>query len=371
MNDEPLTSQLVLWNEVAGAEGEALRAQLRRLVAIVPSDKRARVLGQILGEKKLEGQTRDAVHSLLLAKTLTDMAGPLSLSRSCPKADPRLPIEKCGGEILRGGPPCYRQGGTDGQDWSVEVGPGRGSTRTPIRIVGFGWDGRTSFKGLKSYLLNQLRGAVRPEGPQSFSKGGFSISYEFIEHPLDREVPAVFSTSTTFHGGERDQVHEAINDKLSKYKLPLIVALDLAGVLSPFETVEEVLLGEVQLLLRVPTTAAELERIKSEPETSCYSILDVAERNPCQPFVADEVPLFFEPTFHLEFLNLIDRRVPRGYTLPIATSFILLVVCSAERVGVVGREDRGRDVARVWSLSFRYRAVVSGTEELATPPLGF
>ena len=130
-------------------------------------------------------------------------------------------------------------------------------TRTPIMITGYYWDSRTSFKGFERHLRAQLAEPPLDEA-QSFSQDGLSVEYKFIKD-LGIEVPVISSSMTTLSGqGERDAVRSAIDQKLSKYKLPLIVALDLAGVLGSFMTVEDVVLGELRLLLQVPRTATEL-----------------------------------------------------------------------------------------------------------------
>jgi len=57
-------------------------------------------------------------------------------------------------------------------------------------------------------------------------------------------VPVIFGWSGGFsHGDDRTQVRAAIQEKLGKYKLPLVVALDFFHPLRPFETTEDVLLG--------------------------------------------------------------------------------------------------------------------------------
>jgi hypothetical protein len=45
------------------------------------------------------------------------------------------------------------------------------------------------------------------------------------------------------HGGQHDVVRGHINEKLTKYKVPLIIALDFFDAADAFSTVEEVMLG--------------------------------------------------------------------------------------------------------------------------------
>lgn len=262
MTERPALS---MWADVAGAEGEALREQLQRLMAIVPQMRRARILGAITSAKRFDERARDAVYSLTLAKTFADHGWTVEFEPGMPDGStPDLKISKAGVEHVVE----VRRVTGKSHGWD-KTGPLRKAlaevrTKTPMRVIGYGWDGRTSFKGFKAHLLKQLSATPRPEGPQSFCEGGFSIAYEFVGE-LGRESSAIFSTSARFSGSDRARVREAINEKLARYKCPLIVALDLAGVHSPFETVEEVIYGEIQFIVPVSTTATEFEQRRREP----------------------------------------------------------------------------------------------------------
>jgi hypothetical protein len=64
--------------------------------------------------------------------------------------------------------------------------------------------------------------------------------------PFSRDMPIIFGWSEGFtHGDDRTKVRAAIQEKLGKYKLPLVVALDLFNPMSPFETTEHVVLGAI------------------------------------------------------------------------------------------------------------------------------
>ena len=120
-------------------------------------------------------------------------------------------------------------------------------TATPLNIEQLQVDGGASLKPLVAHVKAVLADRSKPTGPQIFTSPGVFVAYE-VSAPGDSDeptLPAVFGWPIRIiHGGDEDRVKTAISEKLRVYKQPIVVALDLAGVMNGFDDVIDAFYGE-------------------------------------------------------------------------------------------------------------------------------
>lgn len=163
------------WARWPGPEGEALRAQLERAATAVPPAQRRRVLGPLLSTSSSDAQVRDAMHLLLLAKTLADQGWevehePVVESGLTPDLHIRRAGEEYFVEVRR------VLGETHGWDKSAPLYDAVAGlvTRRPLDIIDAQIDGGASLKGFRRHVEG-LRTGPLPEGSQVFRDRGVLV----------------------------------------------------------------------------------------------------------------------------------------------------------------------------------------------------
>lgn len=232
------------WALLGGERGDRLREQLERAAAVVPEPKRRKVLGLITGKRSSDDQVRAAVGSILLAKTLDDHGWSIEFEPDEAGGTPDLRIERSGStfvvEVRR---VAKRETSPSDRDINrIRDALDDITTRTPISVRGLSITGNASLKRFKTYMKELLTGNPGA-GPHSFQDDGVYVGFD-VHAAFPDPVPPVFSWSCSpICGGQHDEVRAHIDEKLAKYKVPLVVALDFVDMMDPFTTVEEVLLG--------------------------------------------------------------------------------------------------------------------------------
>jgi hypothetical protein len=234
------------WAREAEAEpaGAGFRAQVERAAALVPSAQRKRVLGQLTAERSSDDQVRAALGSLLLAKMLSDHGWSVTFEPEEAKKTPDFKIAKDAAvhvvEVRRvEAPKLYPS--------TVELNRIRDAlenvtTRTPVSIVGASFRGNVSLKKFTRHMTKVLSGSPTP-GLQTFDHEGVYVAFD-VHADFGVPMPAYFGCRyAPIFGSQRDDVRKHLNEKLSTYKTPLIVALDFVDQMDAFKEVEEVLLG--------------------------------------------------------------------------------------------------------------------------------
>lgn len=236
---------------IAGPEGEALREQIERVAAAVPESKHQRVLGPIRGKSSSDDQVEDALGTLLLAQTLTDLGWEVEHEPEEAGGTPDLRIRK--GEVV------YlvevrRVAGSMRDVFSRDISLLRDAlsdfeTKTPIYIQRVRVDGQSSLKPFVKHLKKLLAGP-RPVKLQVFNQDGVYVQFH-VHKPLETEIPAVSGwAGEPILGQDLEAIRAAIHEKLGRYKVPLIVALDLRHLPWSFHAIEDVVFG--QTVVKVP-----------------------------------------------------------------------------------------------------------------------
>jgi hypothetical protein len=126
-------------------------------------------------------------------------------------------------------------------------------TATPLSINAMRVDPAASLKPFAQHVERILAARPLPTGPQHFTSKGVDITFVVTNPGGDSPIfPAVFGWPTrVLYGNDADRVEAAINEKLRTYKQPIIVALDLDGVLGSFDDVLEAFYGEQRIIVPV------------------------------------------------------------------------------------------------------------------------
>lgn len=249
-----LITRLARW---PGPQGIALRAQLERVASAVPTMARPRVLGPLMSNSASDGQVRDALHALLLARTLSDLGWEVHFE---PKFEKNLTPDL----LIRRGESQYvvevrrvlgEMHGWDKSARLIDAVAGV-ATRHPMEILDAAIDGAASLKGFRRFV-EKLRGQPLPTGKQIFKDQGVSVVFRVYETSFD--VPAILgATSQGICCDVRPAIRAAITEKLKRYPMPLVVALDLVDVLNPFDGVREAICtGEEHLVIPINMTTGE------------------------------------------------------------------------------------------------------------------
>ncbi|ATB29996.1 hypothetical protein [Melittangium boletus] len=244
----PLLHRLAL---IDGTEGEALRDQIECAAAAVPGDKHQRVLGPIRGKKSSDDQVMDALGTLLLAKTLADLDWEVEYEPEEAGGTPDLRIRKGNAVYLV---EVRRAAGPLRDVMSKDISRLRDAlsglkTRTPIGIRRARINGQSSLKPFLKHL-QALLAVPRPDEIQVFDQDGVYVQFH-VHKALETEVSALAGwMGAPMHGQNLDAVRAAIHEKLGKYKVPLIVALDLRNLPESFHAMEDIVLG--QTIVKVP-----------------------------------------------------------------------------------------------------------------------
>ncbi len=238
---DPLVLQ---WAGMAGEEGARIRGQIERVAALVPEPRRARVLGPIAVVAS-DGQVKSAVGGILLAEMLQAQGWDVEFEPFVGTQTPDLRIRKgeleCVVEIRR-----VEGRSNEGQRPRLLVSRALRGIRTssPLHINVLQVSEDASLKPFRAHVEEVLKTRPLPVGTQSFKSHGVFVAYEVHDGNSNPVFPAVVGwPMRMIHGNDADRVTSAINAKLRAYKCPIIVALDLDGVMGGFEDVVEAFYG--------------------------------------------------------------------------------------------------------------------------------
>jgi hypothetical protein len=239
------------WALFDRAGAEECRFQLEAAAALVPVEKRPRVIGPLIrGDEK---QTTVAAGVLLLAKVLTDQGWIVEHEPEIAGVTPDLAISKGGATFLVEARQVVGDFGLPSAYPRLQAELAGIQTRTPVSFSTMEVDGGASLRGFRKCLLRALE--ERPSGPQQYREPGIFICFELHLPPLDFEMPAFFG-----HNGEAiwfddaPSVRTALDEKLKKYQFPLIVALQGIDTGNLFGAAEDVLYGS--RAFRIPISHA-------------------------------------------------------------------------------------------------------------------
>jgi hypothetical protein len=122
-------------------------------------------------------------------------------------------------------------------------------TRTPISVRSASIAGDASMRPFAEYMSSLLSGNPR-SGAASFQEGDVFVGFH-IHRPWADPIGAYAGcTFQPIFGNQNKEVREHITEKLIKYKVPLVVALDFFDLYDSFMIVEDVLIG--QQVMHVP-----------------------------------------------------------------------------------------------------------------------
>jgi hypothetical protein len=232
---------------------ERLRQQIEAAAALVPRAQRTRVLGP-LSLKARDDQVKSAVGVLFLAKMLDDFGWSVDFEPVVGTQTPNLLIRRGATEYIV---EVRRVVGRAAEDTQAHKLVQRAlkhiRTATPLHITAMQVDGSASLRPFVQHVERMLATHPLPAGSQHFTSTGVTIVFEVGDHGADKPIfPAVFSWPTrVLHGNDADRAEAAINDKLRTYKQPIVVALDLDGVLGSFDDVIEAFYGERKMIVPV------------------------------------------------------------------------------------------------------------------------
>lgn len=228
------------WALFDRAGAEECRIQLEAAAALVPVDKRPRVIGPLIrGDEK---QTTVAAGVLLLAKVLTDQEWIVEHEPEIAGVTPDLRIQKDGAAFLVEARQVVGDFGLPLAYPKLRAELADIQTRTPVSFSTMDVDGGASLKGFRKCLQHALE--ERRPGPQEYREPGVFICFELLLPPLEYETGAFLG-----HDGEAiwfddaPSVRAALDEKLKKYPFPLIVALQGIDTGDLFGAAEDVLYG--------------------------------------------------------------------------------------------------------------------------------
>jgi hypothetical protein len=229
------------WVTFPGGHWELARAQIEAAARLVPPDQRARLLRPL--HSKSDKHATVAVGVLLLAKVLSDQGWQVEHEPEVAGLTPDLRIVKGGANFLVEARSVVGPFGLPSAYQRLEAELARTRTRTPAVFHTMQVDGRASLKRFKAFLLGALEEKRQGRIVYQEEDPPVLICFELLP-PLDEEV-GVF----TGHQGEatwfddRPAVQVALDDKLDKYRFPLIVALQGIDTGNLFDAAEETLFG--------------------------------------------------------------------------------------------------------------------------------
>lgn len=228
-----------------GTSGENLRLQIERAALCVPRESRPRVLGPLLSKSAPDDQVRSATGSLLLGKTFVDHGWSVEYEPKEGGGTPDFKITKGETafvvEVRRVAAPERNPSRRDIARLRDAFGDFK--TRTPISIRAASLGGGASLKPFVAYVKGLL--AKNPKSKHySFHEGEVFVGFEVYKRLTEPICVVVAWSGGIVCGDQHKEVRSCIDEKLAKYKLPLIVALDFEDFVNPFATVEDVLLGK-------------------------------------------------------------------------------------------------------------------------------
>lgn len=240
---EERRSLIQRWAIFEGASRDAVRRQLEEAAGLVPEVQRSRVLGQLYSEDHL--QVMATTGGLLLAKVLRDHGWIVEYEPEVSGTTPDLRIRKGSAEFvvevrrivgdLRL-PPAYERLRASLRDIP---------TKTPAHFTMIEVGGGASLNRFREFLLQVLR--ERRSGPQEFREPGVRICFELHLTPRETETEVFFSYGRRemITLDDRPKVRAALDEKLKRYRFPLIVALQGIDDGDLFRAAEDVMYGSI------------------------------------------------------------------------------------------------------------------------------
>jgi hypothetical protein len=242
------------------------RAQLERIAARVTEGKRARVL-RPLDSTSAAG----TINQLLLGATLEELGWDVEHEPQLGKQTPDFRIRKSEAEFLV---EVVRVEKVDPFERAVALIRDAFEPHTshrPISITAARIDGSKSLKRLVAYVRS-LGDAAAEKTRGKFQEDGVFVAFHLHERrPEPKRMLFSWSPGSRF-GDHIDDIREAIAAKAKRYKLPLIVALDLVGVVRPFEETQSALYGKEAFSIPVRMDGGELP--PGVPEVSLIRLPD-------------------------------------------------------------------------------------------------
>lgn len=235
----------------------AWRNQLERVAAAVPEDKRPVVLGQLLAKAAPDDQVRSTVGVVMLAKTFEDLGWQvvhepevdgktpdLALSRGEATffVEVRRIAERTGG-LSRSALARVRDA-VEGSDLPVSISVRSASV-----------NGQASLRPFLRHVEDQAENGDEASDGHYFRDEGVSIGFDIVPSLPSLGPHVVSWNAGALYGGQHDRIRAAIDEKVSKYRFPHLVALDLYDPIDAFSDTEEVWLGSEGV--RVTPGAAE------------------------------------------------------------------------------------------------------------------
>ncbi len=248
-----LTPLILNWAGAKGEGAERLRQQIENAAALVPEEKRSRVLGPF-SPKARDDQVKAAAGGLLLAKMLHDFGWSVDFEPVVGTQTPDLLIKRGAVEYIVEVRRVVGRGAEQDQAQKlVNRALKKIRTATPLSIKAMRVDPAASLKPFVQHAKRILARRPLPSGVQHFASTGVDITFEVNDYGGDNPIfPAVFAwPGNMLYGNDADLVEAAINEKLRKYKQSIIVALDLDGVLYGFDDVIEAFYGEQKIIVPV------------------------------------------------------------------------------------------------------------------------
>lgn len=262
---EERRSLIQRWSLFEGPARDAARRQLEDAAILVPEPQRSRVLGPLFSESHMQATTTTG--SLLLAKVLRDQQWVVEYEPEISAATPDLRIRKGRAEFVveirhvagdLALPPALDRVRASLQDIR---------TNTPARFTVLEVDGGASLKPFRHFLMQALR---KPRsGPHEYRASGVHIRFTLDLSPRETLTGVFFSygREDMISLDERPKVRAALDEKLKKYRFPLIVALQGIDDGDLFRAAEDVMYGSVVCIFPIshakgdPPTPARVERL--------------------------------------------------------------------------------------------------------------
>jgi hypothetical protein len=242
------------------------REQLERIAARVPGEKRTRVL-RPLDSKGDHG----AINQLLLGAMLAELGWNVDPEPNIDGKTPDFRIEKDGAEFVVEVMRVERPDPFEEAIARIRDALEPYSTHRPISITGAHVNGSASLKGFVRHVRS-LEDAPPGQTGGRFREDGVSVAFILHERVAQpRRILLSWSPGTRV-GDFVDDIRDAIAEKTKRYKLPLIVAVDLVGVIRPFEDTQSALYGNQVFSIPVRRDGGELP--PDVPEVSLIRIPD-------------------------------------------------------------------------------------------------
>lgn len=222
-----------------GEDGARMRAQVERCAKRVPEEKRARVLTPISAPSV---QASAALNQLLLACVLEDNGWAVEHEPGLDGLTPDLLITKGEARFLIEVVQFAQQDPDAPQvAWIRDAFVGR-TTHRPISIVTASIEGSASLRPFVDYVMG-FDGLSRMRRRRRFRSQGVHVLFDL--HPsFDAPMPVIFGWGgRTRYGLPKEEIRERIARKVKKYKAPIIVALDVVGVVHPQHATDEAFYG--------------------------------------------------------------------------------------------------------------------------------